>query len=133
MVPCMITTISFGMLLRSSTCADRSRKPSSSAPSAIPIGRFRPSKATVMPANPSPVGNSLEYLWENPSRCGRPTSPAMAPEISIVLTTIAFCGTPLACAAHGLTPLARRSKPKRVRWSRIEYPIPTSTATIKKP
>ena len=47
-----------------------------------------------------------------------PTRPAMAPEISIAMTTIRFTLTPLASAADSERPVARRSKPKRVRDSR---------------
>ena len=73
------------------------------------------------------------YAWVLPSRSGRPIRPATAPDSSIVLTTMARAFTPLALAADGERPLARRSKPKRVRLSRTAIPTPTTTAMIRKP
>ena len=46
-----------------------------------------------------------------------PTRPATAPEISIAVMTIRLTLTPLAWAADSEWPVARRSKPKRVRLS----------------
>ena len=42
-------------------------------------------------------------------------SRATAPESIIVTTTMRFALTPLATAADGLSPVARRSNPNRVR------------------
>ena len=44
-----------------------------------------------------------------------PARPARAPEITIVLTTIALAFTPADSAAAGLTPVVTSSNPKRVR------------------
>ena len=44
-----------------------------------------------------------------------PTRPATAPESSIAMTIIRLALTPLATAAGSDRPVARRSKPKRVR------------------
>ena len=44
-----------------------------------------------------------------------PTRPASAPEISIAMMTMRLTLTPLATAADRPRPVARRSKPKRVR------------------
>ena len=62
------------------------------------------------------VGRCSE--WVSPSRSGRPIRPATAPESSIVLMTMPRASTPLAVAADGDSPVARRSKPNRVRLSR---------------
>ena len=53
----------------------------------------------------------------SPSSSGRPARPATAPEISIAMSTMRLASTPEAAAADSLAPLARRSKPKRVRLS----------------
>ena len=62
-----------------------------------------------------------------------PTRPATAPEISMVSRIILLTLTPLATAAGCGRPVARRSKPKRVRSSRYQYATPTTTATMMKP
>ena len=49
-----------------------------------------------------------------------PTSPATAPERSIEITTMRLTFTPLATAALSERPVARRSKPNRVRLSSTE-------------
>ena len=51
----------------------------------------------------------------------------------MVLMTMPRAFTPLALAADGERPLARRSKPNRVRLSRTEITTPTTIAMIRKP
>ena len=53
-----------------------------------------------MPVKPMPTGKSPLYSWVSLSRVGIPIRPAMAPEISIEVTTIFFTSTPLASAAE---------------------------------
>ncbi len=72
----------------------------------------------AMPVKPSPAGKSRLYdRLSPPSSCGMPTRPATAPEISSEMTTIRLTLTPLATAALSDRPVARRSKPNRVRPS----------------
>ena len=68
-----------------------------------------------MPVKPSAVGKVSPYLWISLSSGPIPARPAMAPLRMIVFMIIAFGWTPLARAARGLAPVARRSKPNRVR------------------
>ena len=68
-----------------------------------------------------------------PSRSGSPIRPASAPDSSIALITMARASTPLALAADGESPLALRSKPKRVRLSRTAMTTPTTIAIGRKP
>ncbi len=50
----------------------------------------------------------------------------------MVAITMRFALTPLATAADGFMPVARRSKPKRVRPSRNQYAMPAAIATKMK-
>ena len=50
-----------------------------------------------------------------------------APESSIAVITMRLALTPLATAADGLQPVARRSKPKRVRLITNQYATPTGS------
>ena len=84
----------------------------------MPTGLLRPSSAIAMPVKPSPAGKSVPYAWTSPSSCGMPTRPATAPESSMLTTTMRLTLTPLATAAGSERPVARRSKPNRVRPSR---------------
>ena len=56
-------------------------------------------------------------MWASPNSIGMPTRPATAPESSIAMTIIRLTLTPLATAAVSDWPVARRSKPNRVRLS----------------
>ncbi len=62
-----------------------------------------------------------------------PTSPATAPDSSMDVSTMRLTLTPLATAADSDEPVARRSKPKRVRPSSTVYATPASTAMMMKP
>ena len=86
-------------------------------------------------AEEAEAGGEVGRVWcVLPSRSGRPIRPATAPESSIVLTTMARASTPLALAADGDRPLARRSKPNRVRLSSTETAdARRATAMIRKP
>ncbi len=99
----------------------------------MPIGLLRPSSAIAMPVKPYPVGKSCAYAWLLPSSSGMPTSPATAPEISMVRITILRTEIPLATAAVSDRPVARRSKPNRVRPSSTQYAMPQAIATTTKP
>ena len=72
-------------------------------------------------------------MYDAPSSCGMPTRPATAPESSMLMTTIRRTSTPLATAAVSLMPVARRSKPNRVRLTRNQKATPTSTASTMSP
>ena len=62
-----------------------------------------------------------------------PIRPATAPESSIAMTIIRLTLTPLATAAVSDMPVARRSKPKRVRLSTNQKAKPTTTASRIRP
>ena len=62
-----------------------------------------------------------------------PTSPASAPDSSIVTSVMRFASMPLATAALGDSPVARRSKPNRLRETTSQYRTPTTAATSTKP
>ena len=94
---------------------DWSRNAHSSAANTIASGLLRPIRAMPMPVNPMPAGKLSEYWCDSPSRFGRPTRPAIAPDPIIVMMTILRTLTPLAAAADSERPAARRSNPNRVR------------------
>src|SRR3954452_18819147 len=98
------------MLLRSRMFAEWSRNDHRTAANEMPTGLFRPSNAMALPVKPSPVWKVIdEYECDSPSRAGRPTSPAVAPDMIRATAVIFLTLTPLAWAAVDDRPVARRS------------------------
>ncbi len=55
-----------------------------SAASRMPPGRSAPRRATARPENPTPPETELKRRSLTPATCSQPTTPAPAPETSIV-------------------------------------------------
>ena len=114
-MPCMIVTISCGISFE----VEDLRRPVQERPQQRgerdADGWLRPSSAIAMPVKPSPPTRSV-YACVSPEQFAA-CRPGRRPRRRAAsrTTTMRLALTPLATAADGFMPVARRSKPNRVR------------------
>src|SRR5690606_21994054 len=85
--------------------------PKSKPAKKVPHGVERPSRATVIASKPSEPAMPAVSTFSVPATCATPAAPASAPARAIARMVVRATLMPAVCAASGLCPTARNSKP----------------------